>query len=327
MLFSILLFTNRFDNIAKEQVTNSSSGNYDEFGFTIREKQEGTKSNELSSSQRDTDTNNFGDKITDNSGRKILYNLVGKKICNFGDSIFGQARPPVDVSTYLADYTGATVYNCGFGGCRMGYHSNENYDYFSMYRLADAIANSKTQGASAWSAQETAAQASGMPSYFAETVSMLKSIDFSTVDIITISYGTNDFADGLRLGGSDSKSTDWSLSYSIQTILTAFPNVRIFVCVPFYRVWLSGGAFNEDSNTHQRTSDYGGGLVYKLTDFVQAEKDVCKSLQIPVLDTYYDLGINRYNWSKYINNETNKAVHHNATGRELIAEYMASHMW
>jgi hypothetical protein len=48
--------------------------------------------------------------------------LAGKTIVNFGDSIFGKRRPPNDISTEIARLTGATVHNCGFGGCRMSAH-------------------------------------------------------------------------------------------------------------------------------------------------------------------------------------------------------------
>jgi len=32
--------------------------------------------------------------------------LVGMQIVNFGDSIFGRSRPPEDISTFIAEYTG-----------------------------------------------------------------------------------------------------------------------------------------------------------------------------------------------------------------------------
>ena len=255
--------------------------------------------------------------------------FVGKKIANFGDSIFGQARPPHDISTALARLTGATVYNCAFGGCEMGYHSSANYDAFSMYRLADAIASGD------WSLQETAAAASGMPVYFPETVSLLKTIDFGKIDILTIAYGTNDFSNGLQpvkpndpvTGERRFYATGTSLQYSIQTILTAYPNIRIFVCLPTYRVWLtSGNVFDYDSNTATHTSWVGGETQdHTLIDFVEAERTVAKANQIPVIDNYFDLGINQYNWTKYF--PAGDGTHHNQNGRNLIAEHIAHCLW
>ena len=60
------------------------------------------------------------------------YPLYGKKIVNFGDSIFGNYKAPLDISSFLAEYTGATVYNVGFGGTRMSSHA-EYWNTLSMF--------------------------------------------------------------------------------------------------------------------------------------------------------------------------------------------------
>lgn len=246
---------------------------------------------------------------------------IGKKIVNFGDSIFdnGQATGE-DVSTYLAQKTGATVLNCAFGGCRMGAHTASQFDAFSMYKLADAVATG------VWTEQDEALSGQDIPGNFATTLARLKAIDFSEVDIITISYGTNDFAGGLGLGGESKYFTDWALDYSIKTILSEYPNVRIFVCLPIYRVWLTEQyAFDEDSNTKEVTTWTGGDVKHKLTDFVEAERTVCKANQIPVIDNYYELGINKWNWTTYI--PSSDGTHPNTTGRDLMAEHIAHCIW
>lgn len=246
---------------------------------------------------------------------------IGKKIVNFGDSIFdnGQATGE-DISTYLAQETGATVLNCAFGGCRMGAHTASQFDAFSMYKLADAVATG------VWTEQEEALSGQDIPGNFATTLARLEAIDFSEVDIITISYGTNDFAGGLGLGGDSKYFTDWALDYSIKTILSEYPNVRIFVCLPIYRVWLTEQyAFDEDSNTKEVTTWTGGDVKHKLTDFVEAERTVCKANQIPVIDNYFDLGMNKWNWGIYF--PATDGTHPNVTGRKLIAEHIASAIW
>lgn len=250
----------------------------------------------------------------------------GKKIVNFGDSIFGQARPPYDISTKLAELTGATVYNAGFGGCQMAYHATAAYNNFSMYKLADAIAATAEGASDAWDAQETAAAQSGMPAYFSETVAMLKAIDWTDIDIITISYGTNDFYNGLALlplpdATPKNRAVDWALNYSIDKIQTAYPNIRIFVCLPMYRYFTIE---QTDSNSITHTS-WVDQQTRTFLAFVEAERNAAKDNQIPVLDTYYDLGINQYNWTHYI--PASDGTHHNQTGRNLIAEFMADKMW
>jgi len=257
--------------------------------------------------------------------------LSGKTICNFGDSLFGQARPPYDVSTKLAELTGATVHNCGFGGCQMGvYSDNAKYDAFSMYRLADAIATGD------WTYQDDGISAGGLPAYFAETLALLKTLDWTKIDIITISYGTNDFTNGLQpritnnpdSGNNKYKAVGTALQYSIETILNAYPNIRIFVCLPMYRVWLTANnEFDYDSNTATHTSWVGSpdGAEHTFIEFVEAERTVAKANQLPVIDNYYDLCINRYNWREYF--PANDGTHHNQTGRNLIAKHMAHILW
>ena len=90
---------------------------------------------------------------------------------------------PNDISTFIKHKTDADVYNVGFGGCRMTAHPTATYDAFCMYNLANAIANND------FSKQDTAMQTLSNNN-FKRNLATLKSIDFSKVDIITISYGT-----------------------------------------------------------------------------------------------------------------------------------------
>ena len=242
-----------------------------------------------------------------------------KVIVNFGDSIFGNKRPPNDISTEIANITGATVYNLGFGGCRMSQH-NSNWDAFSMYRIANAIATND------FSIQDAVdvSSVSGMPSYFIETRTLLESINFNDVDIITIAYGTNDFTANVNLD-SDSNIYDittfaGALRHSIEKLLGKYPHLKIFVCGQTYRFWMdSEGVFTDDSDT--RTNSNGA----KLTDFVAKTKDVSKDYHLKFIDNYYELGINKYNRSHWF--PSNDGTHHNPLGGKLIAEHMANELY
>ena len=243
--------------------------------------------------------------------------FLGKKIVNFGDSIFGQTRPPKDVSSYLAELTGATVYNAGFGGCEMSNHADSNYNAFSMCNLADAVATGT------WTTQESAASASGMPSYFAETVTMLKAIDFSEIDIATISYGTNDWQNGTYLDNETTSDKTYfadALRSSIETILTAFPNIRLFICTPTYRFWMDAqGQFVEDSNTKINTT-----TNTKLTDFAAKTIEVAKEYQLPYIDDY-EIGMNKFDRSQYF--YSTDGTHPKPEGNMLIAATMAHNLF
>lgn len=255
------------------------------------------------------------------NGEDLLQNksFRGKTIVNFGDSIFGNKRPPTDISTKLAEITGATVYNLGFGGCRMC-RDNGPWDAFAMYQLANAIASND------FSIQDAVdvSSVSGMPSYFGETRTLLKSIDFNNVDIITIAYGTNDFTSGRQLDStSDMKNIIFfggALRHSIETILTAYPHLKIFICGQTYRFWMdSSNEFIDDSDTH--TNSNGNTLI----DYINKTKEIANEYHIPFIDNYFDLGINKFNRSHWF--PSNDGTHHNELGGKLIAEHMAKEMF
>lgn len=243
--------------------------------------------------------------------------LVGKVIVNFGDSIFGNARPPEDVSTFLANLTGATVHNCAFGGCRMGVHIG-HWDAFSMYRLADAIATED------YSLQDEALNYDDRTSYAEVPLTLLKSIDFNNVDIVTIAYGTNDWTgNGSRVDNADNLyDTNYfggALRYSIERLLGAYPNLKIFILCPTYRFWMDENLeFTEDSDTRKESGNM-------LSKYIELSREIAKNYHIPFIDNYYDLGINKFNRTRYFN--ANDGAHHKKEGRILLAEHIAKELF
>ena len=244
--------------------------------------------------------------------------LKGKTIVNFGDSIFGNFRPPEDISTELARLTGATVYNCGFGGCRMGKHSLTNYDAFGMAKIATAITSSDFSVQDAAIADTEASES--LPSYFADTLALLKTIDFNDVDVITIAYGTNDFMGGVAIDiEQNTDSFGGALRYTIETILAAFPHIRIFACGQTYRFWMDeSGVFTEDSDIKTRSDGK------KLTDFVVKTEEIAKAYHLPFINNY-DIGMNKFNRSQYFT--ATDGTHPNINGRHLIATHMAKELF
>ena len=235
--------------------------------------------------------------------------LEGKNVVVFGDSLIGLYRGDTSATTHLATVTGATVYNVGFGGCRMSTHPTHGYAEFSMWALADAVATGT------WTSQDQ--YVSQGSDYFPEQLATLKSIDFSEVDYVVIHYGTNDFGGGVAIGAS-SAATDHSTlcgaaRYSIEKLLTAYPKLRIFISLPVYRYWESGGTI-----TYAET--YTNSQNNKLYECVDALKTVAQEYNLPVIDGYYGLGINKINASTFLLDGT----HHNAVGRKRFGQYMGS---
>lgn len=259
--------------------------------------------------------------------------LDGKIIVCFGDSIVGNFQPPNDYPTVLASITGATVYNAGFGGCCMADNGQARSAY-TMCRLADSIASGN------WSVQEnsgvvidyarvnsdgTSYEATGI-NYVPDKLSMLKSIDWETVDYITIGYGTNDWSSDFLLDNQsnahDTTTYLGAFRYSVEKILTAYPNIKIVPITPIWRWWdtnTGAGAYGdsdtvENSVSHVKLIDMADGLI--------------EASQIPyhlhVCDLYYNCGFNKQNRYEYF--FTNDGTHPKPYGIEQLGIKVANEL-
>ena len=237
--------------------------------------------------------------------------LAGMTCVCFGDSITGNYVAPFDYPSIVARKTGMTVINGGFGGCRMAQHPSNEYTAFSMYSLANSVASGD------WSVQD-AAVGSVSSANAAEHLDALKSVDWSAVDFITISYGTNDFTGGVSIGEDDgSLSTSQfkgALRHSIETILTAYPGIRIVLITPIYRFWKEGDVVT-DSDAYE-VSDL------KLTDYVDAVISVADEYKLPVFNLYNSLGINKINRTVFLAD----GVHPSEAGIDRIGESLAARL-
>ena len=242
-----------------------------------------------------------------------LKPLYGKTVVCFGDSLFGMYRGANSTPAFVAAETGATVHNVGFGGCRMSVHHASGYAAFSMWALAKAIAENN------WSTQD--AQVSSGSDYFPEQLSLLKSIDFNEVDIAVIHYGTNDFGAGNVIEIDNPSDPDdyntlcGALRYSIEKLLGKYPNLRIYVSLPVYRFWTDNGVTTYAENY----LNIGGK---KLSEFVEAMRNVAAEYNLPVIDGYYGLGINKANAATFLSDGT----HHNAIGRERFGRFIGANL-
>ena len=235
--------------------------------------------------------------------------IYGKKIVNMGDSIFGNARPPKDISTYLQNISGATVYNCAFGGCRMSTH-NGHWDAFSMYRLADAIVSGD------WSLQDEALSYDDRTSYAEEPLALLKTLDFNNIDILTINYGTNDWNSSKKID-SDTNAYDTdtflgALRYSLRKIQEAYPALKIVIVSVTWRC-----QFDADRNVIQDISDWGNYYDVLLGEFYEAQKNCALENGLQFIDLF-SIGINKYNATYYF--DGTDGTHQNEHGRLLIAK-------
>lgn len=266
------------------------------------------------------------DNFKRNSVVNVICPLRGKTIVNMGDSIFGIFNPPFDISTYLSENTGATAYNCGFGGSSMATHYQaDTYAKFSFWKLVDAIVSGD------FTEQENALKLSSWtpPTSYALRLETLKNIDFNSVDVLTIAHGTNDFSYGFNIDNSenneDVQTYLGALRYSLRKLMTAFPKMRVFICTPIFRTWLDSDGnpiHYSDDVTQGELADSSSSLTYN--DYMAGLKSVAEEFNIGYIDNYH-VGINRYNRLNYF--EILDGAHPKIEGRKLIASHMAKVMW
>lgn len=229
--------------------------------------------------------------------------LSGKTVVCFGDSIFGMTRDTTSVPAWAAAFTGAKVCNVGFGGCRMAVHPTSGYAAFSMWALADAVATGT------YTTQD--AQASSGADYFVQQLAVLKGIDFGSVDMAVIHYGTNDFTGNVAIDNAtdddDTSTLCGALRYALRKIQTAYPKIRVFISLPIYRKWDSVGA-----------ESYTNGNGKTLREFGTALAGVADEFNCPCIDGYKALGINTANASAFLADGT----HLNEYGRQVFGEYI-----
>ena len=86
--------------------------------------------------------------------------------------------------------------------------------------------------------------------------------------------------------------------------------------------WIASLQGNDAPGTIPVIGDNGNWWIDgKDTDYVQALKDVGAECHLPVIDLYYELGINRQNRLDYFSQKD--GTHPNAIGRQAMAKLMA----
>lgn len=243
---------------------------------------------------------------------KSVYQLIGKTVVCFGDSITGNYYFGDNYPYQIEEKTGAKVYNVGFGGCRMELSNDASINYinpFSMVSLADAVVSDASDK---WSTQDANVSSFAANKVVRLRLDILKSIDFRNVDIVTIAYGTNGLENQIENADNplDKYSYAGAIRYAIKTLLTKYPHLRIVLLTPIYK-WYN--ATSDDSDTHVVN---GHILLQRVNKLLEIGNEV----KLPTIDLYHTLGINKYNYTGYFGDENESAdgTHINSLGREQM---------
>ena len=234
---------------------------------------------------------------SDNSYLRLIPgDIIGKNILVFGDSIWGNDRTD-GVSDFLAEYSGANIYNCALGGTWI-YGNRSTYSGAPAWKAFDGVNLIHAKITNTWTDQDT--YVGDVTSYASTVLTLLKSVDMSKMDIVILSYGTNDFNNNIS-------ASDIAAAYAsaITEILTNYPKIRILICSPAWRM------FNTtDGDEYENTNDE------TLRDVVDAILTMAKSNHVEALDMLAHLPWRALTKGYYLDNDE---VHPNTEGNKVYA--------
>lgn len=241
-------------------------------------------------------------------------------IVAFGNSPLADARGASDsLAGLIEDMTDATVYNCSVGssylcaGSQVLSSQLTPADAFNFYWLTASVCqrNNRYVYRDIFETLGDDAPSDGRDAY-----DTLQSIDFATVDVITLMYDAADYLAGHRAAGTadepDIRLFTDNMRAGIRLIQQTYPHIRIIVMSPAY-------AYASDSEgNRQDSAEYSYGTD-TLTDFVTAAYDVAESCGVTFVDNYNGT-VTVSNASEYLEDH----VHLNAAGRKAFAERFAA---
>ncbi|MBQ8326207.1 MAG: SGNH/GDSL hydrolase family protein [Lachnospiraceae bacterium] len=259
------------------------------------------------------DTTVYPDDYVDDGVTTILV---------LGDDSFAADRGSTGLAALVAKQTGATVYNCSFLGTTISSPKALDYmtkpiDSFSLYRIMSCI-----QYESVLLLEDSMTYMETVPEHFEETVALLGSIDFDTIDIVILSYGINDYLTGsITTDVNDPTNTvvnsvSGSLTTSIRVLREKYPHIKIVINSPTFAYYieedgtLSGG---DTRRTGFQTDENLGGYMVNM-------KNTAVEENVTFIDNYYGVDIFSHNADKYL---ADSPIHLNEAGRQLVADHIS----
>lgn len=234
----------------------------------------------------------------------------------FGNAPFADDRDSEDnLVNMIQKMTGATVYNCSVSGsylAALNYTLNpDDYpmDIFNLYWLS-VMATGNALNQNYLRGLQTLGEEA--PSEAMDVYNILNTLDFNTVDVITIMYDASDYLAGHVTINPDNvtdiETYAGNLQASIDLLQAYFPNARIIVLSPAY-------AFAIDDDGQYISSDikdYGGGSI---AFYVIWQNQACIAKSVTYVDNLYGV-IHADNASEYLTDN----LHLNLEGRKKIAQ-------
>ena len=235
-------------------------------------------------------------------------------IVTLGNAPFSDERGSTGLAEKIAQKCDATVYNCAFPDSYLSMKYEEYTDSYPQDALSLYLVTASFCGGD-FTLMEHAAGLVEDTEGTQAALDTLKSVDFSTVDMIVIMYDLSDYMDDRPVmdENNDINLITWNgaLNASIDLIQQTYPHIRIVVLSPSYGQYTdeNGNLLNAD------TEDLGNGT---LPDYVLHEIDVAMANGVSILDNYY---------GSVTENQAAECLtdgyHLNEAGRERIAQRFA----
>lgn len=257
--------------------------------------------------------------LMDAEGHRMETNYEdGLTIVAFGNAPFADDRDSNDnLVNMIGKLTGATVYNCSISDSYLASQrphidgGESPMDVYTFYWLATLATRSDVLN-SFHKAAETLGE--NVPPEAAEVIDTLTTLDFNTVDVITVMYDATDYLQGHQMY-SDQNRTDieqftGNLEAGIEILQSAYPHIRIIVMSPPY-------AFSDQLDEHGKyiSSDIARYGQDVLSTYVIKEFDSCAMRSVTFVDHLYGT-ITEDNAEKYLTDN----LHLNVSGRREIAK-------
>lgn len=258
--------------------------------------------------------------LTDKDGMPI-YSAAGAQstIVCFGNAPFADDRnAPDNLANMIASMTGATVYNCSIADSSLTSlppdTSISNPDhYFHFYWLCLLAAGDEEIAQAYLNALEELKDEA--PPEAREVYDTIKSIDFSTVDVITVMYDASDYLGG-HLIFMDEDPTNMetftgSLEAGLQCLKETYPHIRIIVLSPTYAY---SDRLDDSGKYISSEIQFYSPALSGLYNYILSQCLSCGRNAVTFVDLYST--ITGANANQYLTDH----LHLNKDGRKKVAE-------
>ncbi|CNI83744.1 GDSL-like Lipase/Acylhydrolase [Yersinia intermedia] len=249
------------------------------------------------------DWSGWGSPVSNNQLR-----FLDKKIICLGDSITGSFDWPQKLQKQLV----GNVSNFGISGTTAA-DVHGDFGFLSLCKISEAINDGN------WVPLKDAAiriRDGGLGQDYTKTIDGLAGTDWSTVDYVIISFGTNDYGKNVPIGNDDlsQKTFKGSFNYSIEKITKRNPNIQILTSTPLWRI--KGIVDGELKDSDSSVNSEGVSLI----DYVDSVISTSRSNKIPYIDLYRKSGINKLNYEHFFID----GLHPSEFGTDRISEKISS---